>query len=378
MMIAICERGHERHTDHIVDVVEAHLNTTLGADHRMINLIPSPIPPLDTEMMARAQARQDMLVKPRGALGRLESLSIQLAGMTGRMDWMPERRAAIVFAGDHGVMDHNVSTVPQSITAYMVDQFLGGTAAINVLARQMNARLTVVDVGVNAELARFRTASARFVAGKVARGTADFTHGPAMTVVQAQQALKLGADVVSDESNQGLDVLILGEMGIGNTTAASAIIAAITGTSAAEVTGRGTGVDDETFARKLSLIETALAHHAPASEETLMKIGGFEIGAMAGAMLSAASRRIPIMIDGLICTSAALIAQQINPAVTQYLIAGHSSTEPGHRIALSHLGLEPLLTLEMRLGEGTGAALALPIIEAAMRTLNEMGTLHVG
>jgi nicotinate-nucleotide--dimethylbenzimidazole phosphoribosyltransferase len=336
------------------------------------------IPPLDTDAMARARARQDTLLKPKGALGRLEILSIQLAGMTGRTDWLPVRPAAIVFAADHGVMAHRVSTVPQTITAYMVEQFLSGKAAINVLARQMNARLTVVDAGINADMHLSSTAHARFAAGKVAYGTADFTKSHAMSAAQAEQALQLGARIAAEEITAGADILALGEMGIGNTTSASAIIAAITGQPVAETTGRGTGVDDATFARKISLIEAALRDHAPAHENTLMKLGGFEIGAMAGAMLQAASQRIPVMVDGLICTAAALIARQINPDVIQYLIASHCGAEPGHRIALTRLNLTPLFTLEMRLGEGTGAVLALPILEAAMRTLNEMGTLDIG
>ncbi|MGQ9887190.1 MAG: nicotinate-nucleotide--dimethylbenzimidazole phosphoribosyltransferase [Aggregatilineales bacterium] len=335
------------------------------------------IPALDTDTMQRARNRQDTLLKPRGALGQLEALSIRLAGMTGRLDWLPERRAAIVFAGDHGVMAHNVSTVPSSVTAYMVGQFTAGKAAVNALARQMNARLTVVDAGVNADLTLTSTGAARFVAGKVAPGTADFTHEQAMTDTQAGQALQLGADVIAQEIAAGLDIVVLGEMGIGNTTSASAIVAAITGADVRTVTGRGSGVDDDTLARKIALIETALARHAPAEVGTLAKVGGFEIGALAGAMLYAASQRIPVVIDGLICTAAALIAHQLNPAVTRYLIAGHRGAEPGHTVALERLELTPLLALDLRLGEGTGGLLALPIIEGAMRTLSEMGTLDI-
>lgn len=335
------------------------------------------IPDLDTSAMQQARKRQDTLLKPRGALGRLESLSIRLAGMTGAIDWRPQRRAIVLFAGDHGVMAHNISTVPQAITGYMVGQFLEGKAAINVLARQMNARLTVVDAGVNGDLPFASTDAARFVTGKVAYGSADFAQSPALTAEQAAQALQLGADVVAEEIRFGLDVLVLGEMGIGNTTSASAIIAALTGTPVAEVTGRGSGIDDSTLQRKIDLIEAALVRHAPADVDTLAKVGGLEIGSMAGAMLYAASQRVPVVIDGLIGTAAALIAHQINPHVTRYLIGGHNGAEPGHRFALEHLDLQPLLALDMRLGEGTGALLALPIIEAAMRTLNEMGTLDV-
>lgn len=334
------------------------------------------IPTLDTPLMQAAEAKQSRLVKPAGALGQLEALSVQLVGMAGRMDWRPERRAVIVFAADHGVMAHQVSTVPQALTAYMVGQFMAGKAAINVLARQMNARLRVVDAGVNADLSAYEGAA--FVGAKIAPGTADFSQTTAMTPEQATQSLALGMQLAQAEADQGLDVLIVGEMGIGNTASASAIIAAITGAEIGEVTGRGTGIDDLTLARKVRLIEQALAQHAPADQDTLMKVGGFEIGAMAGAMLYAASQRIPVILDGVICTAAALIAQQVNPQVRDYLIAGHCSAEPGHSVALQYLGLRPLLSLEMRLGEGTGAVLALPLLDAAMRTLQEMGTLDVG
>ncbi|MEO1166816.1 MAG: nicotinate-nucleotide--dimethylbenzimidazole phosphoribosyltransferase, partial [Chloroflexota bacterium] len=257
-------------------------------------------------------------------------------------------------------------------------QFMAGQAAINVLTRQANARLTVIDAGVNADLSLTDTESARFVSGKIAYGTNDFTVGQAMSAEQAQKALQLGADVVKAEIARGLNILVLGEMGIGNTTSASAIIAAITGNSVESVTGHGTGVDDATYERKISLITDALDKHTPTDIDTLAKIGGYEIGAMAGAMLYAASQRIPIVLDGLICTAAALIAYQINPSVSDYMLAGHCGAEPGHRIALDYLTLDPILELNLRLGEGTGAVLTLPIIEAAMRTLNEMGTLDVG
>ena len=336
------------------------------------------MPRVNEAAMAQARLKQDGLLKPKGALGRLETLSIQLAGMTGRGDWLPTRRAILVFAADHGVMVHQVSAVPQAITAFMVGQFRDGNAAINVLARQMGARLTIVDVGVNADFSDGDSPAGRFVGRKIDYGTADFTETTAMTAAQADAALQVGRDAAADEIARGVDILIVGEMGIGNTTSASAVIAALTGAPVTRVTGRGTGIDDTVWARKISVIEAGLRRHSPVERDTLMKIGGFEIGAMAGAMLYAASQRVPVILDGLICTAAALIAQQIDPAVTDYLIAGHCGAEPGHALALAHLGLEPILMLELRLGEGTGAVLALPIIEAAMRTLHEMGTLHVG
>lgn len=330
------------------------------------------IPPLDSAAQAAARARQARLTKPAGALGRLETLSIQLAGMTGRLDWLPRRRAVLICAGDHGIAAQGVSAYPQAVTQQMVLNFLAGGAAVNVLARQMGACVTVVDAGVIGDFADHPD----LIRGKIAPGTADFSAGPAMTAAQADAALALGKAAVARELAHGLDLLAVGEMGIGNTTSASAIIAAVTGRPVAEVTGRGTGVDDAALRHKVALIEAALARHAPATVDTLAKIGGFEIGAMAGAMLAAAAQRVPVVLDGLISTAAALVAAQIAPDVRHYLIAGHRSVEPGHRAALAWLGLEPLLDLDLRLGEGTGALLAMPLIEAAMRTLQEMATFE--
>ena len=328
------------------------------------------IPPLNKMAQANALARHARLVKPDGALGELEALSVRIVGMTGRLDWLPQRKAVIVCAGDHGVVMQGVSTVPSRITAFMVGHFLKGTGAINVLARQMNVRLLVVDAGVAAKLDEHP----QLVRSKIAPGTADFSKGPAMTPAQAAQSLQLGLDVAEREIERGLDLLAIGEMGIGNTTSASAIISAITGREPIEVTGRGTGLDDAALQHKIQVIEQALRVNNPVDENPLAKVGGFEIGAMAGLMLGAASARVPVVIDGLICTAAALIAADLRPDVKHYLIAGHRSVEPGHWIALDWLGLRPLLDLDMRLGEGTGAVLAMPIIEAAMRTLQEMAT----
>lgn len=328
------------------------------------------IPPLDAAAAKEAKQRQARLTKPAGALGKLESLSIRLAGMVGRLDWLPLRRSVVVCAGDHGVAAQGVSAYPQAVTYQMVLNFLGGGAAVNVLAHQMNARVTVVDAGVAGDFDAHPT----LVQGKIAPGTKDLTQGPAMTPEQATRALQLGVKCARIEIERGLALLAVGEMGIGNTTSASAIVAAITGRAAAEVTGRGTGVDDTQLRRKIAVVERALALHDPANEGTLAKVGGFEIGAMAGLMLAAAAHRVPVVLDGLISTAAALIAAQIAPDVKHYLIAGHRSPEPGHAIALEWLELEPLLQLEMRLGEGSGALLAFPLIEAAMRTLNEMAT----
>ncbi|MDX1992465.1 MAG: nicotinate-nucleotide--dimethylbenzimidazole phosphoribosyltransferase [bacterium] len=328
------------------------------------------IPSLDTSAQERARQRQQTLTKPPGALGYLETLSVALAEMTGRTDWAPTRKAVIVCAGDHGVAAQGVSAYPQAVTAQMVANFLRGGAAVNVLARQMNARVLVVDAGVAADLDEHP----QLIRRKIGPGTADFTQQAAMSREQATAAIQLGLNVVQAEIAQGLDLLAVGEMGIGNTTSASAIIAAITGRPASVVTGRGTGLDDAALSRKVALIDHALKLHAPANMDTLMKVGGFEIGAMAGLMLGAAASRVPVVLDGLISTAAALIAVTMNPRVCDYLIAGHCSAEPGHIVALDHLGLRPLLTLDLRLGEGSGALLAFPLIEAAMRTLNEMAT----
>ena len=329
------------------------------------------IPSLNPAAQQAATERQHWLTKPRGALGRLEALSIRLAGMAGRVDWLPERRAALVFAGDHGVVAQGVSAYPQEVTMQMAMNILLGGAAISVLARQMNARLAVVNAGVAADLPEHDLLTNT----PVARGTADFTQGPAMTMEQAEAALALGRAAVARELAQGLDILVLGEMGIGNTTPASAVIAASTGKPAAEVTGRGTGVDDEQLQHKIAVVAQALEVNQPAGGlDTLAKVGGFEIGAMAGAMIAAAEARVPVMVDGLICTAAALLASEIAPGAEAYFIAGHRSVEPGHIYALEQLGITPLLDLDMRLGEGTGAMLALPLVEAAMRTLNEMAT----
>ncbi len=333
-------------------------------------MVTSPLPSPHAAAAAAALQRQARLTKPTGALGRLEALSARYAAITG--DWRNRfaRPACLVFAGDHGVTVQGVSAYPQAVTRQMVLNFLGGGAAVNVLARQMGAALWVVDAGVIGAL----EVHPQLIQGKVAEGTADLSTGPAMTAEQAAAALELGARAAAIAFDAGADLLCVGEMGIGNTTSASAIIAACTGRSAAEVTGRGTGLDDARLAAKCALIERALALHAPASEQTLRKVGGFEIGAMAGAMIAAAQRRVPVVVDGLISTAAALIAEQEAPGVRHALLASHRSAEPGHRAALAALGLEPLLELDLRLGEGTGALLALPLIEAALRTLQEMAT----
>jgi nicotinate-nucleotide--dimethylbenzimidazole phosphoribosyltransferase len=302
----------------------------------------------------------------------LEALSVQLAGISGRLDWFPHEKAVVVCAGDHGVTAQGVSAYPQAVTAQMVLNFLRGGAAVNVLARQMGARVLVVDAGVAADF----EPHPQLIRSKIAYGTADFSRQAAMSEEQAQDALLLGLGVLEGELERGLDILAVGEMGIGNTSAASAIISVITGRPPGEVAGRGTGLGDEAWRHKISVIEKALALHQPRPAQALMKVGGLEIGAMAGLILGAAAARVPVILDGLISTAAALVAHQLRPEVLPYLIAGHRSQEPGHAVALAYLGLRPLLDLDLRLGEGSGAVLALPIIEAAMRHLQEMATFE--
>jgi nicotinate-nucleotide--dimethylbenzimidazole phosphoribosyltransferase len=329
--------------------------------------------PLDTASMAAARARQDALTKPPGSLGRLEALSIQVAGITGQARPIIRDKAIIICAGDHGVAAQGVSAFPPEVTPQMVHNFLAGGAAVNVLARHVGARVVVVDAGVAANFEPQPGLAIR----KVARGTADMTRGPAMSRVQAVQAIEAGIEALEDEITCGLDIVATGDMGIGNTTSSSAIVAAITGRPVAEVTGRGTGIDDRRLAYKIAVIGRALDVNRPDpgdALDVLSKVGGFEIGAIAGVILGAAAHRIPVVIDGFISTAGALIAGELAPLARDHMIAAHASTEIGHRAMLAHLGLSPCLDLNLRLGEGTGAALVLSIVEAACSVLDEMAT----
>ncbi|MBI3362484.1 MAG: nicotinate-nucleotide--dimethylbenzimidazole phosphoribosyltransferase [Chloroflexi bacterium] len=333
----------------------------------------SAIPPLDEAAMTAARARQDTLTKPPHSLGRLEELSIQLAGITGQPRPRVERKAVIAMAGDHGVTAEGVSAYPAEVTPQMVLNFVRGGAAINVLARQAGARVVVVDVGVAADLDPQPGLELR----KVARGTQNMALGPAMTYEQTVRAIEVGIEIVEAEIAKGLDLVATGDMGIGNTTPSAAIVAAITGRSVAQVTGRGTGVDDAGLVRKVAVIERALALNQPDPRDpfdVLMKVGGLEIAGLVGVILGAAAHRIPVVVDGFISGAAALVAAGLAPQAKPFLIAGHQSVEIGHRVMLEHLGLRPLLDLDLRLGEGTGAALAFHLIEAAARILDEMAT----
>jgi len=331
------------------------------------------IGPLDRKAMKTARDRQNSLTKPLGSLGRLEELSVKVAAIRGQAMPRLEHKAVIVMAADHGVVAEGVSLYPQEVTPQMVQNFLHGGAGINVLARYVGARVVVVDMGVAAVL----EPHPYLVSKKVALGTRNMRRGPAMTREQALTAVEAGIELVEQELEKGMDIIGTGDMGIGNTTASSAITAAITGESVARVTGRGTGIGDRQLAHKVRVIEEALKVNQPDARDgldVLSKVGGFEIGGLAGVMIGAAAHRIPIVIDGFVSGAAALIATRMAPQLCDFLIAAHVSSERGHRVVLRNLGLKPVLNLKMRLGEGTGAALAIFVVEAAVKALTEMAT----
>ncbi len=331
------------------------------------------IKPLDEAAMQAASQRQDELTKPQGSLGRMEELSIQIAGITGNPRPKINNKAIIVMAADHGVVASGVSLYPQEVTAQMVHGFLAGTAGINVLAQHIGARVVAVDMGVMGGFAPH----SNLICKMIDFGTKDMTQGPAMTRQQAIDAIEAGIDVVEAEIAKGLDIVGTGDMGIGNTTASAAICAAITGKPVSQVTGRGAGLGDGQLSDKVKMIEKALAINNPDPKDAidvLAKVGGFEIGGIAGVILGAAASRIPVVIDGFISGAAALIAAELCPQVKSYMIPGHQSVEIGHRAMYDYMGLDPILNLNMRLGEGTGGALAMSIVEASCKILDEMLT----
>jgi len=331
------------------------------------------IKPLDNEAMSEARKRQDDLTKPQGSLGQLESLSIQIAGIKRNPRPRIAQKVIFTLAGDHGVTKEGVSAYPSEVTPQMVYNFLRGGAAINVLARYIEARVVIADLGVASILERHPDLSDR----KVGLGTQNMAKGPAMSKEEAIRSIEAGMELVEKELSKGVDILGTGDMGIGNTTASSAITAALTGADVAAVTGRGTGLDDKGWENKVKVIQKALERNRPDPKDAidvLSKVGGLEIGGITGVILAGARYRIPVVLDGFISGAAALIATSLSPQVKPFLIASHQSVEEGHRIILDHLGLKPLLNLGLRLGEGTGAALGIFLVEASLKILDEMAT----
>jgi nicotinate-nucleotide--dimethylbenzimidazole phosphoribosyltransferase len=328
---------------------------------------------LDGDAARAAAEHHDRLTKPRGALGRVEGIGVRLAAIAGTSPPpIPAPAAVAVFAGDHGVLAEGVTPWPQDVTAQMVQNFLAGGAAINVLARQAGARVVVVDVGVACVL----DAAPGLVQRKVRAGTGNIAREPAISVGEARQALDVGAALAARLVDDGAACLVTGDMGIGNTTPSAALVAAFAGREASEVTGRGTGIDDPTLARKVAAVDAALTRTPDRDDPTtvLASLGGLEIAALTGFVVGGAAARVPVVVDGVIAGAALLTAAQLVPDVVHFCFAGHRSTEPAARVILDALGLEPMLDLELRLGEGTGACLALPVLEAAARILGEMAT----
>ncbi|MCP1457429.1 nicotinate-nucleotide--dimethylbenzimidazole phosphoribosyltransferase [Pseudomonas sp. P9_35] len=332
-----------------------------------------PCKPVDNQALEQATARQQQLTKPAGSLGRLESVAVQLAGLQGQVKPSLDQLWIAIFAGDHGVVAEGVSAYPQEVTGQMLLNFVSGGAAISVLARQLGASLEVVDLGTvtpSLDLPGVRHLN-------VGPGTANFVQGPAMTVSEGEQALQAGRDSVARAVAAGTHLFIGGEMGIGNTTAASALACALLECPVAHLVGPGTGLDAAGVSRKAQVIERALALHAAQGHDplqTLFNLGGFEIAALVGAYLACAQQGVAVLVDGFICSVAALVAVRINPACRPWLLFGHRGAEPGHRHVLETLGAEPLLDLGLRLGEGSGAALAVPLLRLACDLHGQMAT----
>ena len=339
----------------------------------MISSIREKIHALDPALAEAAGRRLDSLTKPPGSLGRLERFAVQLVQITGNP--MPEvpRKAVFTFAGDHGVVDAGVSAFPKEVTPQMVMNFLAGGAGINVIARHAGADVMVIDIGVDYNFDNVEGLIDR----KVVRGTRNMLKGPAMTRGEAEQCLEAGISLAGEYADRGYGLFATGDMGIGNTTPSSAIASVLTGKSPSEVTGRGSGISAEALENKVRVIEQAIALNNPDPKDAvgvLAKVGDAEIGGIAGLCLGAASRRVPVVVDGFISTAGALIAWGIEPRVAEYMFAAHRSVEPGHMAMLGTMGLEPVLDLGLRLGEGTGAALAMHLIEAGLRIYREMAT----
>ena len=331
------------------------------------------IKPLDQEVMAQAQARLDNLTKPQGSLGKLEMLAVKTCAMQRTLAAKVDKKVILTFAGDHGVVAEGISTFPQEVTPQMVYNFLAGGAGVNVLARHVGAEVRVIDVGVAAPL----DDAEGLLAKKVRLGTDNMTKGPAMGEADALAAIKVGMEVAQDAIDDGAEILGTGDMGIGNTTPSAALFAALLPAGVAEVTGRGTGIDDATLEHKIVVIEKALAvnkDNMGTPLAALAAVGGLEIAGICGAILAAGANKTPIVVDGFISSAAALVAIKLAPNVLDYCFFSHMSAEQGHRIFFEKMDLAPLLHLDLRLGEGTGAALSMGLVDAGLKIMNEMAT----
>ncbi len=335
----------------------------------------SRIERIDYSLAEKTQKRLNNLTKPQGSLGRLEELAKRIVEITKNDNPSLKNKVIFTMAGDHGVVEEGVSAYPKEVTPQMVYNFLRGGAGINVLVRHVGARVIVVDMGVACDLEPHPD----LVIKKVNYGTKNMTQGPAMSREEAIKSIENGIEVFEKEFTKGINIAGTGDMGIGNTTPSSAIASVITGKPVEDMTGRGTGIDDETLSKKIAVIKKAISVNKPNPKDgldVLSKVGGFEIGGIAGVILACASKRVPIVIDGFISGAAALLAYQLEPKVKDYMIAAHCSVEIGHRLVLEYMGLKPLLDLDLRLGEGTGAALGMSIVEASIKILIEMSTFQ--
>ncbi|WP_435181491.1 nicotinate-nucleotide--dimethylbenzimidazole phosphoribosyltransferase [Halorussus sp. AFM4] len=331
------------------------------------------IPPIDGSARDEAETHQQHLTKPPGSLGRLENLSVRIAGITGDPQPALDSAVVVTMAGDHGVVTEGVSAFPQEVTQQMIENFAAGGAGVNVLARTMDLENLIVDVGTATDINIEGVIDA-----KVGYGTANIAEEPAMTRKEAVTAIEAGREVVAVHAFNA-DILGLGDMGIGNTTPSAAVTTTFTSESIRDITGRGTGIDDDSYEQKIAVIKKALNLHNPNPVDpidVLATVGGYEIGGLAGVVLEGASRRIPIVVDGFITGAAALVAVEIEPGVAEYLLPSHSSVESGHAIQLDALGLDPLFDFEMRLGEGTGAAIGISVARGACSTHREMATFE--
>ncbi|WP_151732945.1 nicotinate-nucleotide--dimethylbenzimidazole phosphoribosyltransferase [Paenibacillus tengchongensis] len=333
----------------------------------------SIVPP-DETAMRRAEQRLNILTKPPGSLGRLEALAVRLAGISSTEQPLYGKRTVVVMAADHGVCSEGVSAFPQEVTLQMAYNFLDGGAAVNVLARQAQAEVKLVDIGIAGDLSH-----PGLIAAKVRYGTANMAEGPAMSREEALEAVLTGARIAREAAAGGTEIFITGEMGIGNTTASAAVFCALEGVPPQAAVGRGTGIGDERLRHKTGVVQRALDVNAPDPADpldVLSKVGGLEIAGLAGLILGAAAARVPVILDGFISGAAALVAKALAPQASGYMIASHVSGEQGHKLMLEHLGLEALLDLGLRLGEGTGGALCLHLVEAAGRIMREMATFE--